>query len=123
MTITAIQLLNLFTKATKLGYSYSFDGDEYDGYEIDIYWYDNEEKQVMHLYINKKSDNFHNNRYDEFNYVMREIDNELYTMMHDKEKEERFKMYQQLNKEFDKEKEERFKMYQQQLNARVIENN
>ena len=100
MTITAKQLLDLFTKATKLGYSYSFGGDESGGYGIEIYWYDNEEKQVMYLYINKKSDNYHNASYDEFNYVMREIDKELYEMMHGKERQERFKMYQQLQKEF-----------------------
>ena len=100
MTITANQLLDLFTKATKLGYSYSFDEDEDGGYEIEIYWRENEEKQVMYLYINKKSDNYHNASYEEFSYVMREIDKELYEMMHGKERQERFKMYQQLQKEF-----------------------
>ena len=102
MTITANQLLNLFTTVTKLGYSYSFDGDESGGYEIEIYWYDNEEKQVMNLYIDKKSDDFYNCSYDEFNYVIRKMDKELYEMMHDKERQERFKMYQKLQKEFGK---------------------
>jgi hypothetical protein len=102
MTITANQLLNLFTKANKLGYSYSFDGDESGGYEIEIYWYDNEEKQVMNLYIDKKSDDFYNCSYDEFNYVIRKMDKELYELMHDKEKQERFEMYQELQKEFGK---------------------
>jgi hypothetical protein len=102
MTITANQLLNLFTKANKLGYSYSFDGDESGGYEIEIYWYDNEEKQVMNLYIDKKSDDFYNCSYDEFNDVMRKMDKEFYELMHDKEKQERFEMYQKLQKEFGK---------------------
>ena len=102
MTITANQLLQLFTKATKLGYSYSFDEDESGGYDIEIYWFDNDEKQVMNLYIDKKSDDYYNANYDEFNYVMREIDKEFYAMMHDKEKEERFKHYQKLQKEFGK---------------------
>ena len=102
MTITANQLLNLFTTVTKLGYSYSFDGDESGGYEIEIYWYDNEEKQVMNLYIDKKSDDFYNCSYDEFNYVIRKMDKELYEMMHDKERQERFEMYQELQKEFGK---------------------
>jgi hypothetical protein len=96
MTITANQLLQLFTKATKLGYSYSFDEDESGGYDIEIYWYDNEEKQVMNLYIDYNGD------HDEFNYVMREIDKEFYEMMHSKERQERFEMYQQLQKEFGK---------------------
>ena len=78
MTITANQLLQLFGKATKLGYSYSFDEDESGGYEIEIYWYDNEEKQVMNLYIDKKSDNFYNGSYDEFNYVMCKMEKEFY---------------------------------------------
>ena len=102
MTITANQLLQLFGKATKLGYSYSFDEDESGGYEIEIYWYDNEEKQVMNLYIDKKSDDFYNCSYDEFNYVIRKMDKELYEMMHDKERQERFEMYQELQKEFGK---------------------
>ena len=102
MTITANQLLQLFTTVTKLGYSYSFDGDESGGYEIEIYWYDNEEKQVMNLYIDKKSDDFYNCSYDEFNYVIRKMDKELYEMMHDKERQERFEMYQELQKEFGK---------------------
>lgn len=100
MTITANQLLQLFTTVTKLGYSYSFDGDESGGYDIEIYWYDNEEKQVMNLYIDKKSDDFYNCSYDEFNYVIRKMDKELYEMMHDKERQERFEMYQKLQKEF-----------------------
>ena len=102
MTITANQLLQLFTKATKLGYSYSFDEDESGGYDIEIYWFDNDEKQVMNLYIDKESNNFYNGSYDEFNYVMREIDKEFYELMHDKERQERFKQYQKLQKEFGK---------------------
>jgi hypothetical protein len=100
MTITANQLLELFTKATKLGYSYSFDEDESGGYQIVIYWDDNEEKQVMYLYIDKKSDNFHNGSYDEFNYVMEELDKQLNARVIDNEKEERFKQYLKLKKEF-----------------------
>jgi hypothetical protein len=100
MTITANQLLELFTKATKLSYSYSFDEDESGGYQIVIYWYDNEEKQVMYLYIDKKSDNFHNGSYDEFNYVMEELDKQLNARVIDNEKEERFKQYLKLKKEF-----------------------
>ena len=102
MTITANQLLQLFTITNKLGYSYSFDDDESGGEEIEIYWYDNEEKQVMNLYIDKKSDNFYNGSYDEFNYVMCKMEKEFYAMMHDKERQERFKMYQKLQKEFGK---------------------
>ena len=102
MTITANQLLQLFTTVTKLGYSYSFDGDESGGYEIEIYWYDNEEKQVMNLYIDKKSDDFYNGAYDTFNDVMEKMDKEFYELMHSKERQERFKMYQELQKEFGK---------------------
>ena len=58
MTITANQLLQLFTKLNKLGYGYSFDDDETGGYEIEIYWFDNNEKQVMNLYIDNESNNF-----------------------------------------------------------------
>jgi hypothetical protein len=101
MTITANQLLELFTKTTKLGYSYSFDGDESGGYEIEIFrWSDNCGMKRMNLYIDKKSDDFYNCSYDEFNYVIRKMDKELYEMMHDKERQERFKMYQELQKEF-----------------------
>jgi hypothetical protein len=100
MTITANQLLELFTKATKLGYSYSFDEDESDGYQIVIYWDDNEEKQVMYLYIDKNSNNYHNGSYDEFNYVMEELDKQLNARVIDKEKEERFKQYLKLKEEF-----------------------
>ena len=96
MTITANQLLQLFTKATKLGYSYSFDEDESGGYDIEIYWFDNDEKQVMNLYIDYNGD------HDEFNYVMEQLDKELNAMMHSKERQERFKMYQKLQKEFGK---------------------
>ena len=96
MTITANQLLQLFTKATKLGYSYSFDDDESGGYDIEIYWFDNDEKQVMNLYIDYNGD------HDEFNYVMCKMEKEFYAMMHDKERQERFKMYQELQKEFGK---------------------
>ena len=103
MTITANQLLQLFTKLNKLGYGYSFDDDETGGYEIEIYWFDNNEKQVMNLYIDNESNNFYNGSYDEFNYVMREIDKEFYELMHDKERQEwqeRLKMYLKLQKEF-----------------------
>jgi len=100
MTITANELLQLISKVEKLGYTWSTNEDEDGGYEIEICWCDNEEKQVMYLYINKKSDNYHNASYEEFSYVMREIDKELYEMMHGKERQERFKMYQQLQKEF-----------------------
>ena len=46
---------------------------------------------------------FYNGSYDEFNYVMREIDKEFYELMHDKERQEwqeRLKMYLKLQKEF-----------------------
>jgi hypothetical protein len=92
MTITANELLQLISKVEKLGYTWSTNEDEDGGYQIEICWYDNEEKQVMYLYTDGS--------YDEFNYVMREIDKELYEMMHGKERQERFKMYQQLQKEF-----------------------
>ena len=100
MTITANELLQLISKVEKLGYTWSTNEDEDGGYQIEIYWYDNEEKQVMYLYIDKNSDNFHNGSYDEFNYVMREIDKELYEMMHGKELRERFKQYLKLKEEF-----------------------
>ena len=101
MTITANQLLQLFTKATKLGYSYSFDDDESGGYEIEIVrWSDNCGMKRMNLYIDKKSDDFYNGAYDTFNYVMEKMDKEFYELMHSKERQERFKMYQELQKEF-----------------------
>ena len=101
MTITANQLLQLFTKATKLGYSYSFDDDESGGYEIEIVrWSDNCGMKRMNLYIDKKSDDFYNGAYDTFNDVMCKMEKEFYEMMHDKERQERFKMYQKLQKEF-----------------------
>ena len=96
MTITANQLLNLFTKVEKLGYSYSFheDEDESGDYEIVINC-GNEWAETVELYISIKS-----NRYDTFNYVMEQLDKELNAKVIDKEKEERFKMYQELQKEF-----------------------
>ena len=101
MTITANQLLQLFTKATKLGYSYSFDDDESGGYEIEIVrWSDNCGMKRMNLYIDKKSDDFYNGAYDTFNDVMEKMDKEFYELMHSKERQERFKMYQKLQKEF-----------------------
>jgi hypothetical protein len=66
MTITANELLQLISKVEKLGYTWSTNEDEDGGYQIEICWYDNEEKQVMYLYTDGS--------YDEFNYVMREID-------------------------------------------------
>ena len=101
MTITANQLLQLFTKATKLGYSYSFDDDDSGGYEIEIFrWSDNCGMKRMNLYIDKKSDDFYNGAYDTFNDVMEKMDKEFYELMHSKERQERFKMYQELQKEF-----------------------
>lgn len=101
MTITANQLLQLFTKATELGYSYSFDDDESGGYEIEIFrWSDNCGMERMNLYIDKKSDDFYNGAYDTFNDVMEKMDKEFYELMHDKERQERFEMYQELQKEF-----------------------
>ena len=103
MTITANQLLQLFTKATKLGYSYSFDDDESGGYEIEIVrWSDNCGMKRMNLYIDKKSDDFYNGAYDTFNDVMEKMYKEFYELMHSKERQERFKMYQELQKEFGK---------------------
>ena len=105
MTITANQLLQLFTKLNKLGYGYSFDDDESGGYEIEIYWFDNNEKQVMNFYIDKESNNFYNGAYDTFDDVIEKMDKEFYELMHDKErqeKQERFKQYQKLQKEFGK---------------------
>ena len=104
MTITANQLLQLFTKLNKLGYGYSFDDDESGGYDIEIVrWSDNCGMKKMNLYIDKKSDDFYNGAYDTFNDVMRKIDKEFYELMHDKERQEwqeRFKQYQKLQKEF-----------------------
>jgi hypothetical protein len=121
MTITANELLQLISKVEKLGYTWSTNEDEDGGYQIEIYWYDNEEKQVMYLYIDKNSDNYHNGSYDEFNYVMCEIDKQLNARVIDKEKEERFKQYQLNARVIDKEKEERFKQYQQQLKKLLLE--
>jgi len=100
MTITANEFLQLISKVEKLGYTWSTNEDEDGGYQIEIYWYDNEEKQVMYLYIDKKSDNYHNGSYDEFNYVMCEIDKELHEMLYGKELRERFKQYLKLKEEF-----------------------
>ena len=103
MTITANQLLQLFGKVQKLGYSYSFDDDESGGYEIEIVrWSDNCGMKRMNLYIDKKSDDFYNGAYDTFNDVMEKMDKEFYELMHSKERQERFKMYQELQKEFGK---------------------
>lgn len=100
MIITANELLQLISKVEKLGYTWSTNEDEDGGYQIEIYWYDNEEKQVMYLYIDKKSDNCCNSSYYAFNYVMREIDKQLNARVIDKEKEERFKQYLKLKEEF-----------------------
>jgi wyosine [tRNA(Phe)-imidazoG37] synthetase (radical SAM superfamily) len=116
MTITANELLQLFDKVQTLGYTYERYQDVYGGYTILIRYWD-KRKTTVELYINQNSDRWNNNddKYAEFNEVMEDLDNQLEAKVIDKEKEERFKQYQQLKKEFDKEKEERFKQYQQQL--------
>ena len=100
MTITANELLNLFTKVEKLGYSYSCEEDEKGGYKIAIRYWD-KRRTTLNLYINNTSDRFYNGSYDEFDEVMEDLDRQLNAKVIDKEKEERFKMYQQLQKEFE----------------------
>ena len=95
MTIAANQLLQLFGKVQKLGYTYDVSEDVYGGYNIVIRYWD-KKKTTLNLYINNTSD-----RYDEFNEVMEQLDEELNAKVIDKEKEERFKQYQKLQKEFE----------------------
>ena len=99
MTITANELLNLFTKVNKLGYTYDVSEDEKGGYKIAIRHWDRR-KTTLNLYINNTSDRFYNGSYDEFDEVMEDLDRQLNAKVIDKEKEERFKQYQQLQKEF-----------------------
>jgi len=100
MTITANELLQLFGKVANLGYTYETE-DVYGGYTIVIY-YGNKWAETVKLYINKYSDRWNNNddKYAEFNEVMEELDKQLEAKVIDKEKEERFKQYQELKKEF-----------------------
>ena len=99
MTITANELLQLFDKVLKLGYTYETE-NVYGGYTILIRYWD-KRKTTVELYISKDSDRWNgNNEYAEFNYVMEDLDSELEARVIDKEKEERFKQYQQLKKEF-----------------------
>ena len=100
MTITANELLQLFDKVVRLGYTYET-GDEDGGYKIVIRYWD-KRKTTVKLYINKDSDRWNNNddKYVEFNEVMEDLDSQLEAKVIDKEKEERFKQYQQLKKEF-----------------------
>jgi hypothetical protein len=100
MTITANELLQLFRKVINLGYTYDVsEEDAYGGYNIVIRYWD-KRKTTVKLYINQNSDNYHNDKYDEFKEVMEELDKQLNARVIDKEKEERFKQYQQLKKEF-----------------------
>ena len=104
MTITANELLQLFRKVINLGYTYDVsEEDVCGGYKIVIRYWD-KRKTTVELYINKDSDRWNDNDndydYDEFNDVMEELDKQLNARVIDKEKEERFKMYQQLQKEF-----------------------
>ena len=99
MTITANELLQLISKVEKLGYTYETK-DEDGGYTIVIRYWD-KRKTTVELYINQNSDRWNgNNEYAEFNEVMEDLDSQLEAKAIDKEKEERFKMYQQLQKEF-----------------------
>ena len=103
MTITANQLLQLFGKVQKLGYTYwSGSEDEKGGYKIVIRYWD-KRKTTLNLYINNTSDRWNNNDndYDEFDEVMEDLDRQLNAKVIDKEKEERFKQYQKLQKEFE----------------------
>jgi hypothetical protein len=102
MTITANELLQLLHKVINLGYTYDVsEEDVCGGYKIVIRYWD-KRKTTVELYINKDSDRWNNNddKYYEFNEVMEELDKQLNARVIDKEKEERFKMYQQLQKEF-----------------------
>ena len=95
MTITANQLLQLFGKVQKLGYTYDVSAEDvYGGYNIVIRYWD-KRKTTLNLYISIKS-----NRYDEFDEVMEDLDRQLNAKVIDKEKQKRFEMYQQLQKEF-----------------------
>ena len=100
MTITANQLLQLFGKVQKLGYTYDVSEDEKGGYVIVIRYWD-KRKTTLNLYINNTSDRWNNNDYDEFDEVMEDLDRQLNAKVIDKEKEERFKQYQKLQKEFE----------------------
>jgi hypothetical protein len=102
MTITANELLQLFDKVLKLGYTYEISEDVYGGYKEDVYGgykivirYWDKRKTTIELYISKYS-----NRYDEFNEVMEDLDSQLKAKVIDKEKEERFKQYLKLKEEF-----------------------
>jgi len=100
MTITANELLQLFRKVINLGYTYDVsEEDVCGGYKIVIRYWD-KRKTTVELYINKDSDRYFNDKYYEFNEVMEELDKQLNARVIDNEKEERFKMYQQLQKEF-----------------------
>ena len=99
MTITANELLQLFDKVQTLGYTYDRYQDEDGGYKIVIRYWD-KRRTTVNLYINKDSDRWNDNDYDEFNEVMEELDKQLKVSVIDKEKEERFKQYQELKKEF-----------------------
>ena len=95
MTITANELLQLFDKVQTLGYTYERYQDEDGGYKIVIRYWD-KWRTTVNLYINKDSDRWNgNNEYAEFNEVMEDLDSELKAKVIDKEKEERFKQYQQ----------------------------
>jgi hypothetical protein len=102
MTITANQLLQLFSKVQKLGYTYDVYEDEKGGYDIEIRYWD-KRKTTLNLYVNNTSNRWNdefNYDYDEFNEVMEDLDRQLNAKVIDKEKEERFKQYQELQKEF-----------------------
>ena len=102
MTITANQLLQLFGKVQKLGYTYDVSEDEKGGYNIVIRYWD-KKKTTLNLYVNNTSNRWNdefNYDYDEFNEVMEDLDRELNAKVIDKERQERFKMYQKLQKEF-----------------------
>ena len=104
MTITANQLLQLFGKVQKLGYTYDVYEQVNGGYDIEIRYWDKRKSTCsqLTLYINNTSDRWNNNDndYDEFNEVMEDLDRQLNAKVIDKEKEERFKQYQKLQKEF-----------------------
>jgi hypothetical protein len=98
MPITANELLQLFDKVQTLGYTYETE-DVYGGYKIVIRYWD-ARRTTVNLYINKDSDRWNDNEYDEFNEVMEELDKQLNANVIDKEKEERFKQYLKLKEEF-----------------------
>jgi len=99
MPITANELLQLFDKVQTLGYTYERYQDEDGGYKIVIRYWD-KRRTTVNLYINKDSDRWNDNDYDEFNEVMEELDKQLNARVIDKEKEERFKQYLKLKEEF-----------------------